>query len=158
MFGFFLAGTIVNFVLMLLTPLALITRLFSLFLALLGGVAGLLITVAAVIATVISVAAKVALTAQDQLNISAVIGIKMFVFMWIASVLTSLAFLLQSALSCCCAPQRGNRSPRDPQDPQEPVEGEEGTEMAVTTPGVGPESKRTPLTLPTFIRRRKGGS
>ena len=71
----------------------------------------ILVAVATIIATAISVAAKIALTAQDELNISAEIGIKMFVFMWIATILTVLAFILHAAMGCCCKPQRGNRSP-----------------------------------------------
>ena len=106
MYAFFMAGTVITFVLLLGSPLVIRTRWFTLLLAFLGFVAGFLLTIAAILATVISVAAKVALTAQDQLNIRADIGIKMFVFMWIGALLTDLAFLLHAAMGCCCKPNR----------------------------------------------------
>lgn len=139
MYAFFMAGTVINLVLLLGTPLVMRTRWFSLFLSLLGGISGLVLTVAAIIATVISVAAKIALTAQDQLNIKANIGIKMFVFMWIGALTTDFAFLLHAAMGCCCKPIR-NKTPT-------PSEG---------TPEGIPKKRMTDL--PSFVRRRKGGS
>ncbi|KAF7556108.1 hypothetical protein G7046_g6377 [Stylonectria norvegica] len=136
MYAFFMAGICVNVVLMLASPLVVRTRWWSLGLSLLGAIAGILVTVAAVIATVISVAVKIALTAQDQLNITANIGIKMFVFMWIAAIFTDVAFLLHSAMGCCCRPEK--RQPRS--DTSTPIDDE----------------KRDTITLPTFVRRRKG--
>lgn len=134
MYAFFTAGTVINFVLMIATPLALRSRLFSLGLSLLGAISAILIAVAAIIATAISVAAKVALTAQDDINIKAEIGIKMFVFMWIAAVLTVLAFILHAAMGCCCKPGRSGRS----QDHSAAAMSEKGR-----------------ITLPSFVRRRK---
>ncbi|CCT68494.1 uncharacterized protein FFUJ_07281 [Fusarium fujikuroi IMI 58289] len=89
------------------------TRWWSLVITVLAFFTAVLISLAAIIATVISVAAKVALTAQDQLNIKANIGIKMFVFMWLAAIFTDVAFLLHAAMSCCCRPNRDK-----PQSPQ----------------------------------------
>jgi len=139
MYAFFTAGTVINFVLMLVSPLVLYTRWFSLAISILGAISGLIITVAAIIATVISVAAKVALTAQDELNISAEIGYKMFGFMWVAAVFTDLAFILHSAMGCCCRPDRRNRG----------VVNSEGHEMSET-------GKKGKLPLPNFVRRRRG--
>ncbi|KAG8427726.1 hypothetical protein J3459_006417 [Metarhizium acridum] len=138
MYAFFMAGTVINLVLLLATPLVMRTRWFSLFLSLLGGLSGLVLTVAAIIATVISVAAKIALTAQDQLNIKANIGVKMFAFMWIGALTTDFAFLLHAAMGCCCKPVRGSKSPSEP----------------------SPEgSTKKPMThLASFIRRRRGAS
>ncbi|OAA50711.1 integral membrane protein [Cordyceps fumosorosea ARSEF 2679] len=110
MYGCFMAGTILNAILLVLTPLATRRRLFSLFISIIGLLSVITLAVASVIATVISVAARIALTAQDQLNISADIGIKMFVFMWIGTLVTLLAFLLHSAMGCFCRPQRIKRS------------------------------------------------
>ena len=137
MYSFFTGGTVINFVLMLATPLVLRTRWFSLALSILGGISAILVTVATIIATAISFAAKIALTAQDQLNISADVNIKMLVFMWISAILTDLAFILHAAMGCCCRPQRGNTSQEEP------------------TPAMS-EKKKSKFSLPGFVRRRKG--
>ncbi|TFB04433.1 hypothetical protein CCMA1212_003734 [Trichoderma ghanense] len=135
MYAFFMSGIVLNCVLLLLTPLVLKTRWFSLCTSLLGFVAGLVLTVAAVIATVISVAAKIALTAQDQLNIQCDIGGKMFVFMWIAALATDFAFILHAAMGCCCAPDKRNGS-------------------RAASPSSGGQEKNVPSPLPSFMRRR----
>jgi hypothetical protein len=109
-FGFFLTGIILNFLIMLVTPLATRTRWWSLGLSIAGFISALIITVAAIIATAISVAFKIAATAQDQLNIKADIGIRMLVFMWIAAIATDLAFLLHAAMGCCCKPERREKA------------------------------------------------
>ncbi|TWU79132.1 hypothetical protein ED733_008810 [Metarhizium rileyi] len=137
MYAFFMAGAVINLVLLLGTPLVMRTRWFSLFLSVLGGFSGLILIVAAIIATVISVAAKVALTAQDQLNIRADIGVKMFAFMWIGALTTVFAFLLHAAMGCCCKPQR---------------------KRAFNEASPEPSMKKTMPALPSFIRRRKGAA
>ncbi|KAL7799036.1 SUR7/PalI family domain-containing protein [Trichoderma ceciliae] len=141
MYAFFMSGIVLNFVLLLITPLVLKTRWFSLCTSLIGAVAGLVITVAAIIATVISVAAKIALTAQDQLNIQCDIGGKMFAFMWIGALLTDIAFLLHAAMGCCCAPDKRNK----------------GLNSRAGSPsGSGMQEKNEAYSLPNFLRRRKG--
>jgi hypothetical protein len=139
MFGFFLTGTVLNFVLMLLSPLAIYTRWFSLVLSILSLVSAILVTVGAIIATVISVAAKIALTAQDELNLSADIGIKMFIFMWLAAVFTGVAFILHAAMGCCCKPDRTHKA--------------EQREMAE----VSGSQKAGKYSLPSFVKRRRRG-
>ncbi|SPJ72740.1 uncharacterized protein FTOL_02469 [Fusarium torulosum] len=134
MYGFFMAGICINFLLIPLSLLVIRTRWWSLLLSLLAIIASVLVTVAAVIATVITIAAKVALTKQDQLNIKANIGIKMFVFMWIAAIFTDLAFLLHAAMGCCCRPQRYQQ-----QSPQQPMQ----------------ETKSNRTSLPGFVRQRR---
>ncbi|KAM3439354.1 hypothetical protein NHJ13734_003740 [Beauveria thailandica] len=142
MYGCFMAGTVLNAVLLLLTPLATRRRLFSLFLSIIGLLSVIVLVIASVIATVISVAARIALTAQDQLNISAEIGVKMFAFMWIGSVLTVVAFLLHSAMGCFCRPQRIKRSAASkPSD----------VSMAETSSSANRKGE-----LPRFLRRNKG--
>lgn len=140
MYAFFMSGIVLNCILLLLTPLVLKTRWFSLCTSLIGAAAGLVLTVAAVIATVISVAAKIALTAQDQLNIQCDIGGKMFAFMWIAALLTDFAFLLHAAMGCCCAPDKRLNS------------------RATSPSGSGMQEKNEAYSLPDFVRRRKGMS
>lgn len=143
MYAFFTAGTVINFVLMLATPLVLRTRWFSLLISIVGALSGLIISIAAIIATVISVAAKIALTAQDELNISADIGIKMFVFMWLAAILTDLAFILHSAMGCCCRPVKRNTA--------------EG-ETAEATNEKKEKKKAPKFALPKFVRQRRKGA
>lgn len=139
MYAFFMSGIVLNFVLLLITPLVLKSRWFSLCTSLIGAVAGIVLTVAAIIATVISVAAKIALTAQDQLNIQCDIGGKMFVFMWIAALLADFAFLLHAAMGCCCAPDKKNR----------------GLNSGAASPsGSGMQEKNDAYSLPNFVRRR----
>lgn len=147
MFAFFLAGTAVNFVLLLASPLVMRTRWFTIPVTILAAASGLLITVAAIIATVISVAAKVALTAVNELNIRADIGVKMFAFMWIAAILTDLAFILHAAMGCCCKPDRSSGR------------GSSGSRGRRSSP-VGSPGEKQPakLSLPSFVRRRKGGA
>ena len=136
MYTFFMASICVNVVLMFATPLVVRTRWWSLALSFLGAIAGVLVTVAAIIATVISIAAKIALTAQDQLYITADIGIKMFVIMWLAAIYTDVAFLLHAAMGCCCRPQRRYTTPES------------------QSPSI--DEKRPSITLPDFVRRRRG--
>ncbi|KAF4345465.1 SUR7 [Fusarium beomiforme] len=112
MYGCFMAGICINFVLMFLSFLAIRSRWWSLPLAILSFCAMVLVGLAAIIATTISIAAKVALTKQDQLNIRADIGIKMFAFMWIAAIFTFLSFALHAAMGCCCRPNRNDPQPQ----------------------------------------------
>ncbi|KAG6035433.1 hypothetical protein E4U19_007519 [Claviceps sp. Clav32 group G5] len=139
MYVFFMAGTILDFVLLLGSPLVMRTRWFSLFISVIGGLAAAMLTVAAAIATAISVAAKVALTSQDQLNINVNIGVKMFVFMWIGAIASDLAFLLHAAMGCCCKPNRRAKSPRE------------------SSSSPSSSSKRV-MDLPSFVRRRKANA
>ncbi|KAM0502613.1 hypothetical protein ACHAP8_003440 [Fusarium lateritium] len=134
MYGCFMAGIVVNFVLIPLSLLVIRTRWWSLLLSLLSAITAVLVTLAAVIATVISIAAKVALTAQDQLNIRANIGVKMFAFMWIAAIFTDLAFLLHAAMGCCCKPDRQAQS---------------SSQQSMS------ETKSNRVSLPVFVRHRK---
>ncbi len=142
MYGCFMAGIILNTILLLLTPLATRRRLFSLFISIIGLLSVIVLIVASVIATVISVVARVALTAQDQLNITADIGVKMFVFMWIGSLVTLLAFLLHSAMGCFCRPQRLRSSSSSPK--------RSDTSMVETSSG-----NNHHRSLPRFVRRNK---
>lgn len=149
MYAFFMSGTVLNFVLMLASPLVIRTRWFSLLISLLAAASAVLISVAAIIATAISVAAKVALTAQDELNIRADIGVKMFAFMWIAAIFTDVAFLFHAGMGCCCKPER--RQASSSQDNSVSGEGEGEKKRKRQTGGK--------LELPSFVpfvRRRKG--
>jgi hypothetical protein len=106
MFGLFLTGTVLEFVMIFLTPLALYSRWASLATGTLTFLAALCTTVATVIATVLWIIFKNAMKSQTELNIGATIGIKMFVLMWIAAAFAILAWLIQMGLCCCCASRR----------------------------------------------------
>lgn len=136
MYGCFMASICVNTVLVFLSPLVIRTRWWSLVLSILAALAAIVVSLATIIATVITFAAKIALTAQDQLNIKAYVGTKMFAFMWIATVCTDVAFLLHAAMGCCCKPE-----PRG----------------VVDSSGTPVREKRHTVTMPAFMRRRTGG-
>lgn len=144
MYGCFMAGAVLNAIMLLITPLAARRRLASLFISIIGLLSAIALVIASVIATVISVAAKIALTAQDQLNISADIGVYMFAFMWIATILTVLAFFIHSAMGCFCRPQRHGRSSSEKRS--------DGS-MAETS-----SRSYTQGSLPGFIKRSRKGS
>jgi hypothetical protein len=142
MFIFFLVAICLNFILLCTSWFALRSRWVSLGLSLTGFISALLVTIAAILATAMSIAFRVAATSQDQLNIQSDIGIRMFVFMWIAALATDFAFILHAAMGCCCKPQRREKSAHSSQAVS-PVESNE---------------KRPAFQLPTFVRRRKAGA
>ncbi|KAK6005588.1 hypothetical protein QM012_007230 [Aureobasidium pullulans] len=106
MFGLFLAGTCLAFVMMILNPLAVFSRWLTLFTGIFTFLAALFITVATVIATVMFIIMQNAFTSVDELNIGASLGGKMFAFMWIAAGTSILSWLIQTSLCCCCASRR----------------------------------------------------
>jgi hypothetical protein len=109
MFGLFLSGACLSFVMIFLVPLSVFTRWATFPIMIFTFLAALLTTVASVIATVMFIIMKDAVTAQDSLNIGASIGNEMFAFMWIASGLAILAWLIQLGQCCCCASRRDVR-------------------------------------------------
>jgi hypothetical protein len=112
MFGLFLTGTCLTFVLIFLMPLSVFTRWLALPVAILAFLNALIVTVASVIATVMFIIFRHTITKQAELNIGAKIGVTLFVFMWIASVFTIFAWLVQMGLCCCCASRRDVKTGR----------------------------------------------
>lgn len=107
MFGFFLTSCVLTFLLVFLSPLAVRSRLYgSLPLALLAFVNSALSGSAAIVGSVISYAFKYAATAQSELNIHAEVGVRMFVFMWLAAGFALYGFIVHSGMGCCCASRR----------------------------------------------------
>lgn len=106
MFGFFITGTVLTFVLIFATPIVVYSRWWSLPFALISFISVLLIVAASIIATVISLVFKYAAESQSDLNIHAYIGVRMMVFMWLASGFALLAFAIHSGLGCCCTSRR----------------------------------------------------
>lgn len=117
MFGFFLTAGVLAFLLVFLSPLAVSSRWWSLPLAVVAFVHALLVLAASVIGTAISVAFKYAAEAQSELNIHVELGVKMFVFMWLATGFSIWAFAVHSGMGCCCTSKRdlkiGRRVVRD---------------------------------------------
>jgi hypothetical protein len=112
MFGFFLTGLLLDFVLMVAGPIVLYSRLWSIPFGLLSFLSALMIVAAATVATAISLVFKYALTSQTDLNIGVDIGTKMFAFMWIAAICSLVAFIIHAGLGCCCTSRRDVRTGR----------------------------------------------
>lgn len=106
MFGFFLTAAVVAFLLVFLTPLAVISRWWSLPLAVASFLHMTLVLAASVVGTAIGVAFKYAAEAQSDLNIHAEVGVKMVVFMWLATGFSIWAFAVHSGMGCCCTSRR----------------------------------------------------
>lgn len=109
MFGLFLSGACVSFVMIFITPLSVYSRWAALFVGFFTFVAALLTTVATVLATVLFIIFRNAITSVTEINIGAHVGTEMFVFMWIASGASIIAWLIQMGLCCCCASRRDVR-------------------------------------------------
>ncbi|KAI1875543.1 uncharacterized protein JN550_001829 [Neoarthrinium moseri] len=145
MFGFFLAGLVLNFVLMLLAPIVLYSRWWSLPFSLFSFLAALMVIAAACVATVMALVFKYALTSQTELNIVVVIGTKMFAFMWIAAGFTLLAFLIHAGMGCCCTSRRDIRT------------GRKGGRNMAASPSTSEKPSRG-YNLPTFGRKTVASS
>lgn len=106
MFGLFLTGTVLSFVLIFLMPLSIYTRWLTLPVSILAFLNALFVTVATVLATVMFIIFRNTIGGVGELNIEAEIGTTMFAFMWVASAFSIFAWLIQMGLCCCCASRR----------------------------------------------------
>jgi hypothetical protein len=106
MFGLFLTGTVLSFVLIFAMPLSIFTRWLTLPVAILAFLNALFVTVASVVATVMFIIFRNTIGGVAELNIEADIGTTMFAFMWVASAFSIFAWLVQMGLCCCCASRR----------------------------------------------------
>ncbi|KAH9892285.1 SUR7/PalI family-domain-containing protein [Xylariomycetidae sp. FL2044] len=139
MFGFFLAGLLLDFVLIFVTPVVLFSRWWSLPVGAFTFIAFVLVLVASALGTAMSLIFKYALTSQTDLNVSADVGVKMLAFMWIATGFTFLAFLIHAGLGCCCTSRRDIRT------------GRKGGRRLSQAPTVGTEKKG--FSLPKFGKK-----
>ncbi|KAL8802618.1 MAG: hypothetical protein Q9182_003709 [Xanthomendoza sp. 2 TL-2023] len=113
MFVLFLTGTCLTVPSAILAPLAIYTRWASLPLTILTFLTALSTTAATIIASAMFLIFRKAIqSAADTINIGAEIGIKMFVFMWIASGAAILGWLIQLGGCCCCASARDVKTGR----------------------------------------------
>jgi len=106
MFGLFLAGACLSFVMIPMVLLTVYTRWATLLITIFTFLAALFTTVATVIATVLFIIMQNAITSVEQLNIEGHIGTQMFAFMWIAAASSILAWLITLGQCCCCASRR----------------------------------------------------
>lgn len=142
MFGFFITGLVLDFVLIFLTPIVLYSRWWSLLLGFFAFLATLLVLIATALGTAMSLIFKYALTSQTDLNVNADVGVKMFAFMWIATAFTLLAFIIHASLCCCCTSRRDMRTGRKG--------GKQLNQGAVTNE----KNEKKGFNLPTFKKTR----
>ena len=114
MFGFFITGTVLTFVLIFATPVVLYSRWWSLPFAILSFISMLLVLAGSIIATAISLVFKYAAESQTDLNIHSYVGVKMIAFMWLATAFSVIAFGIHSGLGCCCTSRRDVKIGRRP--------------------------------------------
>lgn len=112
MFGFFLTGAVLSFVLMFLLPLAVFSRWVAFVLSVFTFINALLITAASVIATVMFIIMRNVFASNQDVNIEASIGTTMFACMWVASAFAIFAWLFQMGLCCCCVSRRDVKTGR----------------------------------------------
>ena len=107
MFSLFMAGACCSFVAIFVMPLSVYTRWATLPIAIFAFLSALMTTAATLIATVMFLIFKnVVQDAEEDINIEASLGTKMFAFMWIAAVCTMVGWIVQLSLCCCCASRR----------------------------------------------------
>ncbi|ESZ95739.1 hypothetical protein SBOR_3846 [Sclerotinia borealis F-4128] len=114
MFGFFITGTIMNFLNIFLSPVVLYSRWISGAYAIWTFISALLTTAATIIATIMFIIFRNVITSQAGLNIGAKIGTQMFAFMWIGSSCSIIAWVIHVGMCCCGASRRDVKSGRRP--------------------------------------------
>lgn len=112
MFSLFLAGSCLSFVMTFAVLTSIYTRWITLLIMLLTLLNAIFVAGASVIATALFIIMRNVLTSNTAVNIGASIGVPMFAFMWTASACAIFAFLIQLALSCCCASRRDVKTGR----------------------------------------------
>ena len=107
MFGLFMAGACFCFMCIFVTPLSIYTRWATLPIVVVTFLAALTTTAATIIATAMFIIFQnVVHGAEEDVNIIASLGPRMFVFMWLAAGCAVAAWLLQLGMCCCCASRR----------------------------------------------------
>lgn len=112
MFGLFLTGTVLSFILMFLMPISVFSRWLALLVSIFAFFNALFITAASIVATVMFIIFRNVISSVEQLNIGAEVGVTLFAFMWVASAFAIFAWLVQMGLCCCCASRRDVKTGR----------------------------------------------
>lgn len=102
MFGLFIAGIVLSFLMIPASLLVFRARRWAFLSVTVSLLTAICVVGGAVLGTVFSLVAKYALTMQSELNISADVSPLMLASTWIAAALTFTAFILHSAVGCCC--------------------------------------------------------
>ncbi|KAL8764952.1 MAG: hypothetical protein Q9209_007799 [Squamulea sp. 1 TL-2023] len=143
MFALFLTGTCLTVPSAVLAPLSIYTRWASLPLTILTSLTAFTTTVASIIATVMFLIFKREIQkAADLVNIQAEIGVKMFVFMWIASGAAILGCLIHLGQCCCCASARDVKTGRRRGRRKAYPAFRQGTEVGATGEEEKPRARR----------------
>jgi len=127
MSGLFLTSAVLSTMLVFLAPLGVLSRWWTLPIAILAFLNALFVTAASTIATVMFVIFRNVISSVRELNIGANVGTTMFAFMWVASACAILAGVLQMGLLCCCASRRDVRTGRK-RGSEKAYRGDEGAE------------------------------
>jgi hypothetical protein len=146
-FGFFVTGLVLNFIMAPLSLMALRSWTWSVPLVFFSFLTGLLINAATIVATIFSVAAKYAITLQSELNIRVHVSGVMLAAMWVAALLSSAAFFLHCAVGCCC--HRHRKRHLTEREAMKTVEKEKAEAEEVKKKWIG---------VPGFMRKRKPGT
>lgn len=113
MFALFLTAAPLITLSIFLTPLSTFTRWATFPISILTFLAAVFTTAASVIATVMFVVFRnIIHNAEDSINIVPIIGVKMFIFMWISSGASIIGWLIMMGECCCCASKRDVRQGR----------------------------------------------
>ncbi|RYO97962.1 hypothetical protein DL764_007223 [Monosporascus ibericus] len=112
MFGFFLTCAALNFILMVAAPVVVYSRIWSGPFSILALISTILVLVASALGTAMSFVFQFAMNSQPDLNISVEVGMKMLVFMWVATGFTLVAFVIHAGLCCCCTSRRDIKTGR----------------------------------------------
>lgn len=112
MFGTCLVGTIVSGLLVLLSPLVLLSRWWSVPIGILAAMAALSLFIGSALATALALAYRLAGSAINQLNIFVTMGDTMLALVWTASILTFAALVLHVILGICGPSVRDLRTGR----------------------------------------------
>ncbi|KAK8089238.1 hypothetical protein PG997_004199 [Apiospora hydei] len=143
MFGFFLASTILDFLMIFIAPVVLYSRWWSMPVGIMSFINFILALVAAAIGTAMSLIFKYALTSQSDLNIQVETGTKMLAFSWIAVGFTFLSFIIHSGLCCCCTSRRDVRTGRKGSQSMPAGSMEEKSKTGSKLPSFGRDSTKS---------------
>ncbi|KAI1764132.1 SUR7/PalI family-domain-containing protein [Hypoxylon sp. FL1150] len=149
MFGFFITGLLLDFVMIFATPIVVYSRWWSGFFGFFAFISTLLVLIATALGTAMSLIFKYALTSQTDLNVGADVGTKMFAFMWIATGFNLLAFIIHASLCCCCTSRRDLRTGR---------KGGKHLNQATSNAASNERSEKGGIGLPKFGKKSEASS
>lgn len=145
MFGLFIAGIVLSFLMIPASLLVFRARRWAFLSVTASLLTAICVVGGTILATVFSLVAKYALTMQSELNISADVSPLMLASTWIAAALTFTAFILHSAVGCCC------RLPRSRDRKRGAAAAEAGAQPETEEKG----GKRKKFSVHDFINKKR---